>query len=299
MSILNNKTNMENIIYNELKEVLKEELSINNEVINISKKIFEEIKNNYLKSHKDNIDDGIYLYSSSFYESVLNKKFSVRYNIYNFLDINVFNKKNKSYNITEGVSACLEGGIFIMMRVNGYCISGNLKEELLMDTIMHEVEHIFQQIKAGKTLPTDGLYNKYAQPKYIYSENELERIVSNLIYLTDKFEIDGMVNGLYGELKNIGGEGIAIEGLKKTYTYEKYKEVFELFEKLKMFEISKINKILSDEGFNYIQFIKKIEWGKRYFINKIGKVFFKYKKDMLKENNWVFKGRGGNDLMVF
>lgn len=290
---------MDNIILEEIEKILKEELSVNNEIDNISEEIMLNIGNDYKIGNKQIIKDSIYLYSSSFTKTFLDKKIYINYKIYNFLNNEVFQMCKDDYGITDGSSACLEGGRFIMVSINGYCVSGTLNKALLLDTIRHEIEHIFQQIKSGKVIPQNNAYNTFAQPMYLYNEDNITKTIANLIYLSERFEIDAMVNGLYGELKEMGGKGISRYGLMKTYAYGKYKEYLRLYNDIISFDKQVVNNILKKGDINYMQFIKRIEWGKKYFINKIGKVFFKYKKDMLKENNWSFYSKNGKDLKIF
>ena len=102
---------------------------------------------------------------------------------------------------------------FILYGLNTFTSSffTALNKALLLDTIRHEIEHIFQQIKSGKVIPQNNAYNTFAQPMYLYNEDNITKTIANLIYLSERFEIDAMVNGLYGELKEMGGKGYNVE----------------------------------------------------------------------------------------
>lgn len=86
----------------------------------------------------------------------------------------------------------------IGMTLNLPMINGQIPSQIAQDKISHEVEHIFQQIKADRTFPNTCQYAAAATG--LQSQNEAERQVALILYLNAPEEIEAFANGLYGYL---------------------------------------------------------------------------------------------------
>ena len=77
--------------------------------------------------------------------------FDINYTYRNFLDKNLLKHIDKS-GLSDGGTVFLNKK-FIICNINLYGISGSINEEDAMDTIQHEIEHIYVFIKFGDYHP--------------------------------------------------------------------------------------------------------------------------------------------------
>lgn len=87
------------------------------------------------------------------------------------------------------------GGELMLMTMPVVFVGRKLDVRKLYDDLQHEVSHIYQQSRSGKT---------YAKTEYndasifLYSDDECERNLARIIYLCHPTEQDAFVNGMYG-----------------------------------------------------------------------------------------------------
>ena len=85
-------------------------------------------------------------------------------------------------------------------------INGKLDYTETLNSIYHEVEHIFQQIKQNKSFGNEKDNSKYSKVD-IPPTNKYEQFVWTVKYLSFRYEIDGEINGLYGSLNGCVEKG--------------------------------------------------------------------------------------------
>ena len=65
-------------------------------------------------------------------------------------------------------------------------------------TLQHEVEHAYQRSRSGKPLITPKSADIYIKAESLMESNDMyEKVVGWTLYLANKFEKDGKINGLY------------------------------------------------------------------------------------------------------
>lgn len=114
------------------------------------------------------------------------------------------------------------GNMFAIL--NLYVNLGNTGEYDIMDSISHELNHIYQQAMAGCEYGNQEIYG-YAASR-IYSTDECERCLACIVYLSNTTEQDAYINGLYAAImKDLEDKNVPIEKEK----YETFKQLKELY----------------------------------------------------------------------
>lgn len=166
-----------------LEKIIKEELGIAKEVIELTK-IIEDKIDSFLKSKKRKIiiqlTDDLKLNLKSF-------NFESYENLNEWLKLNYKKVKN-------GFSFNKKTIYLTIILVNRVC---NVDE--ISDIIQHEVHHYFQAKKSGKSFNSEK-YQKVSMN--INSENEYIKYLSRILYFKSKFELEGWINGAYNAFKN-------------------------------------------------------------------------------------------------
>ena len=276
---------------NTVKKYINEELSIADTVKEMSDdiiiKIKEELKN--IKTEKDKSNQGVYTSKFHINSEINGKKILVSGTYYNFLNNEVLQKVGNQYDIDYAASVCDGNGINFIF-INCYAISGTLQTKSLYGQIYHEVNHIYQG-NCGSNVVTNNIKEYSIASGYIYSDNPIDRALSNVIYLNYKFEQDGYINELYGYLKNFGPK----PQWKNIYESSTYKAISD-FENYIKYITENINneeliykckekynlspQRLIKLGHNSLDRIKR----------KIAKVLIKYNNDMMNEGiNFLYK----------
>lgn len=180
------------------EELLTEEMSIANDVYivarNISQILRKEIeKGNYIPYNKGGIT-----YKSGIFEYLLDfsEKVNIEWQYYDFVSQKIFNKEygkipyKNSYNINTNT-----------ISITIISINGKIDIHTVEDTIMHEIEHLYQTNKSGKELlktDKDKVAYQNASINKTNIQNNAIRAIGNIFYFSKKFEQDAQVNGAYG-----------------------------------------------------------------------------------------------------
>ena len=256
-------------IIEELNEQIREELSISDKVLDTVRKIMLELDG----AIKNKEREGKILFSFK------ERKYKLYWKIYDYRDRKDY-ETSKIPTIGRGYMYTTRSISLPIIRISGY-----INKENLSDTLQHEIEHAYQD---------DYGYNysrtakDYAVITTAMSSKELPesiRSIARLLYLSDKNEIDAMVNGLYGEvseaMKKLPNEDYPTQSIEKliinSECYESYKTLYN--------GVSKI--LISGIPYEAAQYFdskdikptKIITKGERYFLKKLGKVITKLKKD--------------------
>lgn len=148
-------------------------------------------------------------------------------------------------------------------------------------TLQHEVEHAYQESRSGKPLLTSKNTDIYVKANRMMRTGDLyERLVGWTLYLANRFEKDGKMNGLYSEIMDNWGKA-PIDVVKETNIYQ---------------NISAIKKFIEDkspackkgiENACQKNFNRHYNWWRNMakkvvsaYTNKIGKIIAKAEKDM-------------------
>ena len=255
----------------QLKTIIKEELGINKQVVEYSSDIFIKIVDK-LKTNDEDIKiekNELFIkktFPLSYY--VKDMKLSISVTFRNFLD-KTFNKFYEIPYVTDGNSIIVNKNTSFVF-INIYAISGTIVKEKAMETIQHEVEHIFQHIQMGKEFSGENLYAKIKTD--IMQNND----VGLLMYYCLKNEQEAFSNGLYAFLMD-KPEPYSEDLLKTSETYSIYAKMKEIFNNIKNGELT-----IKDYEKYGVTF-KTIEKSINNFLHRIGKVIIKVKEDKIKQ----------------
>lgn len=264
------------LLLEELRKIIKEELGISDKVTELSRQFFSEMidkipeaegreKNDIMVKKEFPLTffvDGVKVSCSVVYRNFLSKDFSRIY--------------DTPY-VTDGSSFRVSNKLFLCF-INVFAVCGTLNKEKAMETIQHEIEHIFQQIRMGRSFGGDSMYIKIKTDMESGDENRSK--VARLLYYTLKSEQEGFNNGLYAFLMDTP-EPYSEDLLKKSETWGNY--VFSR-NTLKEIKDNQGMKLIFNEYFNdYGVTISNIEIELNNFLHRIGRTIIKVKQDKLKQ----------------
>lgn len=191
-------------IENDVNTIIKEELGIAAEVKNLTDKILNIIKEKINTVKSVVFDDGAGRKFGDFTIDAFGKTLTVFFENYNFKDKSFYEKCLKKYG--ESFLDSMSNQYYMRSKlvynsiiIKIVSISGYFKDSVVVQDIQHELEHIFQQTKIGRSFSNDELYNLVKSN--IYSVNEFEHNVAIVLYMSFKFEIEGFANGLYAYIE--------------------------------------------------------------------------------------------------
>lgn len=157
------------------------------------------------------------------------------------------------------------------------CVSGTIIKSETIDTIQHELEHIYQQVMMSKMFSDSMSYAKVKTN--MCSENELINKTARLVYGCIKSEQDGFVNGLYAYLMSLP-EFFSMDSFKKSSTWKLYVEMVNIYNEF----INNPNFIIELKKYKLNP--QKVEQKINQFVGKIGKVVSKVQKDKYEKQGW-------------
>lgn len=273
-----------------IKELIREELSISNDVSKKSIEIIDLIQNDYKNRERVEIADGVYERKGSVECDMFGKTFTINYTHFNFRDYDTYDEQWRLFR-NDNTSSYIDGEI----RVSILAISGEIQPNTLDDSVQHEVEHMYQTFMRGKELYTSkSMYNKFLVVK-----SQLDKGLDDcggflpklcdVIYYTNKNEHDAFVNGLYAQL-------IKTHTLyhKRTMEASDAYKVVTYLKQLEEFLGGEIdNKHFGDAATHFGKskewFIQRCSIGRDYLMKRIMKIMVKGMKDrrMLDEDKHI------------
>ena len=190
-----NEIKIKNIVREEIKRFLNEELSIADEVKNAT----NEITDKFLS--------GNFNFTYDFYNIG-------EYNVFgNSIEIKDIDKKPNAFCDTENQTLTFEIPIY----------NGEIVKDILQGCIQHEVEHLFQISMMGKGNTSKSynvIYNK-AIDIFKNSTDYYERSLAQYIYCCYTMEQDAFVNELYTLLmKSFSSKNEEAETLSNSQAYK-------------------------------------------------------------------------------
>lgn len=176
-----------------LKQIISEELGILSEIAEESEKVFDKIILNLQKVFSTKTDI-CYIKTNNVEAQLNNIPFNVTYIYRNFFDKTIVETIGED-NLSEGGSAYLNDK-FIICNVNLFGINGTINKQLALSTIQHELEHIYQQMRSKKRIPSDDM--RYAKMRNdMESSDIIRQRIGRIVYMCYKSEQEGFINGTY------------------------------------------------------------------------------------------------------
>lgn len=176
---------------------------------------------------------------------------------------------------------------FSMLMISVPVVNGKVKEYDLYDTVQHELEHAFQNIKMGHGFGSEKLY-AYAISR-LYSENIYEKSLSHIIYASTRNEQDALINGLYGQIKLGKSEKPIDEIVKNSEAYIWLQNLYKAKQILKRNKVEIMPYIRAYNGINqhidYNKFRKIANKGIKEFEWKMARLIKGAKKRFMPEYN--------------
>ena len=189
--------------------------------------------------------------------------------IYNFFSKEIYEKQINNLNLdSKSVNFGNKKGI---MELYGYSISGTLNKLDLINSVHHEICHLFQYQEGKKNNFREG--KLYFKVKYLLGSNdETKRMIANSLYYSFEPEQDAFVNGLYAELKQYS-EYLDIDTVKeKTNLFQMIYKMLETVELIENIDEQVINENFGITKKRCINIIKK---GVKRLETKICKIITK------------------------
>ena len=258
-----------------LRNLIKEELGIHMEVVDTSNKVYNDIIED-MKHRDSNKTDICYIKQGSIDCSLNNISFKAHYTCRNFLDKKIVDDLDID-SLTEGGTVFFNKK-WLWINVNIIAINGTVNKQEALNTIQHELEHVYQQLRSGKRIP--GNDDKYLKMKSdMECNDEARQKVGRLVYLCCKSEQEAFINGTYAWcMTNDAKSGpYQYEEIKNSPAGKLYVEMQELYDEV--FNNSEMTNIVEGEYHYSKQYVEKMM---NEFIRKLGRVLVKVNMDKSK-----------------
>lgn len=217
------------ILLEQFDNLLAEELSIAKSVYidarNISQMLRKEI--NITKSSPFNMDGIEFKYGIFVYPISFQKELKIVWKYYNFYNEQFFKLKyfkipyNNSFNEKTN-----------QLNITVFAIGGKIENRTVEDTVMHEIEHLYQHTKKNDDfLKTDKDKIAYhnASVNKQNPNNNATMAIGDIFYFSKEFEQDAQVNGVYGYMMKEYKEN----GIPPSLSYKKT-DAYSVLIKLKL-----------------------------------------------------------------
>lgn len=261
------------ITENQFKQLLNEELGVSEMVADLSMSVYKKIEEEVKIKTDVETSDFYSKWNNSLTFDLFGGNVSCSITCYNF-----FTKEYYEYSgvVSTGWSVYVSDKLFFM-GLTIPMISGQIVKSNVIDTIQHELSHLFEQKMMGKKYSDSNIYSFIKTN--MESRNVIVSKTAQLMYGCIKSEQDSYVNGLYAYLM-AKPEMPSMEIIKKS-------ECWILYEKM----CSIYNEFCDEQDF--IKELKKYKMTPEKvmklcdnFIKKIGKVLVKVKQDKYKKQGF-------------
>lgn len=258
-----------------LRKLIKEELGIHMEVVEVSNKIYNDIIED-MKQKDSKYNDICYTKEGSVDCSLNNITFKVHYTCRNFLDSKIIEDLDID-SLTEGGTVFFSRK-WLWISVNIIALNGTVNKQETLNTLQHELEHIYQQIRSGKRISDNN--EQYLKMKTdMECDDEARRKVGRLVYLCYKSEQEGFINGTYAWCMTDDAKSAPYQykEIKNSPAGKMYTEMQGLYDKV--FNDVQMKHIIENE----YQYSKEyIEKKLNEFLRKLGRVLIKVNMDKSK-----------------
>ena len=201
---------------------------------------------------------------------------------YNFSNKQEYLDLKDNYIINYGNSST-DGKRYDWLTIYTYTISGRLHKPSFINTLGHELSHLFKQGMAVKTIPKND--KKYLRAiTDLHSTNDIEKDVAKVIYYSEKLEQEGFANGLYYQFKEANNGMPSWETFSNTDEWNVYKEVNKIIANLKQ-QPEQVQYILNNRygGMKFTTLIRLAETAMRQFKKCLLKILWKCHEDLVNE----------------
>lgn len=282
---MNKEIEINDILFDkELHLIINEELGINNEVVEESNKFINLITNSIKNTPTSYKQGGVFKKEGQEKILLFNKvNVTILWTYYNFKDYEIYNTYNSMINALNGISNLNN------FRITIFAISGNIISNTLNDTVFHELEHLFQQIKSNALLSDDDFYKLVA--RNLNNKNEAINIASKILYISFKKEQEAFANGFYGFLTKNKPNPYEMDDILK------YTDIYSHVVHLRKHYNTLIN--TNDELFEELvqnvyptltknKLLKICKYSIKSLLHKIGRTIAKYNKDFNIQENFYY-----------
>lgn len=267
------------ILLEELSQIITEELGISADVVDISKSLFNIINDGCKDTKYETDDAGILFKRLSFDQVISGHRVKIYVKVYNFRNPAEYNNAIANNPSMLDCSSGYYRGTILFIHLNLYQISGQIDNGVALDMIHHEVEHMFQQIKMGKTF--GGTENNAMALSKMSSEDDIERSCAVIVYMSQKSEQEAFTNGLYGYLlSNYAYKDNIRDLVDKSTAMEKVKQLRNAVDIISNAEGGEKECMLY--GINRNKMIAQGKKAIESMLRRIGRVIIKYHTDIEK-----------------
>ena len=265
-----------------INEILTESQHISDDVRGLTFEMFDEIGENLKRVEFKPVNElnkfikvGNVTIKKTLFDNA-NVNFNVTF--YNFTIPDEFNELSDYY--SEGKSVCIDSrGKNFLSTLNIVLKSGVLVKEKNIDTISHELLHIYEQNKIRDEFKEK--FSNTTNKTLMFSSNEAERKLGEVFYLSSNSEQDSFLNGAYNEMMSNLSPNVE-ECFKKTILYNKLERFDTLLE---FFEKEDVSEILRNYyNITYEYFLKYIRSKFSILKKKTAVVLDKVNKEKIKQN---------------
>lgn len=270
----------------DLRKVIKEELSINNDVMvatnSLARNVVDDVMSNF-KTMAKSLKPGIKVYDGSGrYTVIFNGhvvKISIGVKYFHFSNKEIY--ETYKYEIDCNYATSSSDGRYNFINLYCYGINGTPNITEIKASLQHEIEHLYQANRGDKKISTFDKVYDIAARNLFNKGNKALMYLSNIIYYSYEYEQDGYVNGLYSELINNENPTPRWEDIKESSAYV---GIMVLRKSLRIIEKNREKKSVTDTALNNFSMDVEtiISMGKKAekrFLQKIGKVLIKVRKD--------------------
>ena len=258
-----------------IRKIIKEELGIALEVSEISKTVYQQIIDDINLQQSEHTDI-CNITSGSIITNLDNLKIHINYCYRNFFNNEVLDDIDIDM-LTDGGSVYISQS-FISCNINLFGVSGTINQMEAMNTIQHEIEHLYQEIKSNKRIPSnDRLYAKMRTD--LESGDENHKKIAKIIYLCFKSEQEGFVNGTYAwcMCQNFQTPPFSYKDILNSPVGKLYTELVNLY-----FELEENKEMMDILKKEYRISINKIQKCIYQFLKRIGRILIKVNNDKAK-----------------
>lgn len=272
-----------------LKEILKEELGISNEVNELTNKVKNSIALDFNK-YKDRetcytiINLGNGLKGNVFVHNV-NVNFEglnipILYSILINPQPQVINAYDNIYlsNYNEN-----EKMVFLYLA----CWNGKIAWEKYSSFIQHELHHMFQHLKKGKNIISNKEQINYANyVSLLKQKDNASQFVGRTLYYAYKAEKEALMNEFYRRVMEYNEQSYSVNPIDLLKEYPRYKDINtikNILEQSKSNETLRenINNVLKTINFTYDKFVKLAEKMISDYVKAFGRTISKCKHDLI------------------
>lgn len=252
------------------REILNEEMGVAAEVVETSNRVYRLICKSI--QNKEFSEDNVGTVKANFRDCTL----SISYEYLNFASTEEY-KYASAGNLGYGWSAFIDRALSFI-RVQICAISGTIQKDLALDTIQHEIEHVYQQSLMQKEFGGSSIYASIKTDMQSKDSNIAK--AGRLMYGCVKSEQEGYANGLYSFLM-AQHTPRAEDSLKNSPAWVLYEEMKSILS-----DVKKDQELETYLKTKYNITTKEIEYKINKFLRRIARVVIKANYDKISKQNW-------------